>query len=117
MFVNPLEELDDIDNLFNTDDLAGAPTAPTATSAFKNPSEDLKEQVRRVVKDPAALQELCEMFSSQGIQIILIVLATCKEFMEIKEKIAIAIIKENSEEIPILVAEAKIKETCKQRQK
>jgi hypothetical protein len=60
MFVTPLDQFDDIDNLFNADDLnpllSNAATNNSAIDAFKTPSEELKEQVRRVVKDPAALQ-------------------------------------------------------------
>jgi glycine cleavage system regulatory protein len=111
MLVNPLVEVDDIDKLFNTDDLNV--DAPVTSVAKTTSEKQLKEQVRRVVKDPAALQELCQMFSSQGISIrLLISLASCKEFMEIKEKIALAIIKEEKDTIEALVAEAKIKELC-----
>jgi hypothetical protein len=43
------------------------------------------------------------MFSSQ---------ASCKEFIAIKEKIAMAIIKERADDIPDLVKEAKKEEAC-----
>jgi len=64
---------------------------------------NLKAQVKRVVPDPAVLNDLCEMFSSK---------ATCSEFIRLKEKVAIAIIKEQPQEVADLIRKARRIEEC-----
>jgi len=94
-----LDPIDDIDNLLNTDDFDLAMDSKTDNQPPKSCCEDgeLKERVKRVVQDPAEMLLLCKMFSSN---------ATCSEFIKVKERIAIAIINEQSQEVSRLVKES-----------
>ncbi|KAJ3215750.1 hypothetical protein HK099_006226 [Clydaea vesicula] len=85
-----LETDNTIDKLLDTADLPVETKNIDVKEECPLVDKQLKEQVQRVITDPSTLNELCEMFSSK---------ASCNEFVKLKERVAIAIIQEDKNEV------------------